>query len=137
MTLTLQREYAQARKAGYSARESLRTARILREWDNLESAGLVRLRAEGEQEGYFDVYGEPVSAKERAEIERYLDLWGCYCCLAEYLDTRGTWQVADSIGMCVYANPLDPLENWYIPDLMQSAIDSANAVHFQRAGSGI
>jgi hypothetical protein len=47
MTLTLQREYAQARKAGYSARESLRTVRIVREWDNLESAGLVRLRAEG------------------------------------------------------------------------------------------
>ena len=32
------------------------------------------------------------------------------------------WEVVDSIGMCVYANPLDPFENCYVPDLMASAL---------------
>ena len=58
MTLTLQREYAQA-QGGLLRPGIPGTARIVREWDDLESAGLVRLRAEGEQENYFDVYGEP------------------------------------------------------------------------------
>ena len=137
MTLTLQREYAQAQggllRPGIPAHcaDSSGVGRpgIGRVWSDCGRRGSKRTIS--------TFTGNRTVAKERAETERYLDLWGCYCCLAEYLDTRGTWQVADSIGMCVYANPLDPLENWYIPDLMQSAIDGATAVHFQRAGSGI
>lgn len=38
--------------------------------------------------------------------------------------SREWWQHADSIGMCVYADPFDPFENAYVNDLMRNALDA-------------
>jgi alpha-amylase/alpha-mannosidase (GH57 family) len=86
-----------------------------------ESDGLVRLRAFPETESYFDVYGEPDSAQERQEIIDQIDLHGCWF-VESYYFAEGQWHHADSVGMCVYARPLDPTENWYVEDLMRSAV---------------
>ena len=91
----------------------------------LESDGLVRLRALPEIESYFDVYGEPDSAQERQEIIDQIDRNGCWFVVSEYL-ANGEWHHADSVGMCVYARPLDPAENCYVEDLMRAAIDGLN-----------
>lgn len=87
----------------------------------LESDGLVRLRAFPETESYFDVFGEPDSAQERQEIIDTIDLHGCWLIESEFY-ADGQWHHADSVGMCVYARPLDPEENWYVEDLMRSAV---------------
>lgn len=126
--------YLEFRKAGYTAVESHRNASIVVHFRELEDAGLVRLRAEDEQENYFDVFDEPenyrnahgryISADQaRKELCDIIDSWGCVYVLAEYRGDDGDeWEHADSIGMCVYRNPLDPAENCYIPQLMLSAL---------------
>lgn len=103
---------------------ALTGARTLLKWEELESAGLVRLRAEPESDSYFDVYGEPDSKRERESIVESIERDGCWCVVAEYLDDqKGTWQHADSIGMCVgYSDPTSPWQNCYVIDLMASAI---------------
>ncbi len=89
----------------------------------------VRIRAEIEQDNYFSVYGrENISKEEDAEIERMIELWGMYCVISEYLDNDGEWQIADSVGMCIYENPLNPFENEYVIDLMKSALDKREAI---------
>lgn len=104
---------------------ALRNAKTLSEWDLAERAGLVRLRAIPEEENYFDVYGRPDDKKEREEIQRLLDQWGCYYIVSEVNhgdERQDNWQHADSIGMCVYRRPCDPFENSYIIDLMSEAL---------------
>lgn len=103
--------------------------KLIAEWNVAERAGLVRLRAEHEEENYFDVYGEPEGyedvspEQERKDIERSIELYGCYYIVSEYFD-GDKWRRADSIGMCAgYKNPLSPEENCYVPDLMRSALD--------------
>ena len=86
----------------------------------LEFDGLVRLRALPEIESYFDVYGEPDDAKERQETIDTIDRHGCWFVISEYF-AEGQWHHADSVGMCVYARPLDPAENCYVEDLMRNA----------------
>lgn len=106
---------------------AIRNARTLAEWRAARNSNLVRLRMIPEEESYFDVFGRPDNEKERKEIETLLDRWGCYWVVSEVNhgnETRDDWQHADSIGMCVYANPLDPFENCYIPDLMRAALDA-------------
>lgn len=134
-------KYQEYRIAGYRAVEALRNAKILQDWDKLEREGLVKLEAEPEQEDYFDVYGEPegyvnihgrrISAEqEREEIARHLDTWGCWFISSWWRkNTESEWDQADSIGMCVYHNPLNPIENNYVPDLMLSAISKVQASH--------
>lgn len=124
------------RKAGYSASEARRTAKIENEFRAFEADGLVRLRAQAEEESYFSVYGEPegytnaqgkrVSAEqERKEIIDTIESDGLWIVIAEYFDGR-QWQIADSVGMNAgYRNPLDPSQNCYVPDLMRSALDQA------------
>src|SRR5262249_10266646 len=113
--------YKIARKH-FSAKQSLRAARILDKWYEAESAGIVRLQALLEQENYFDVYGKPDSEREYKAMCEALDRNGCYCVVSQYFDGR-EWQWADSVGMCVYDRPLDPFCNDYVIDLMQSALD--------------
>lgn len=108
--------------------------KLIADWKQAEEAGLVRLRAEHEYENYFDVCGDPegyedaegnqVSAEEeREQLERSIELYGCYWVVSEYFDGR-KWQQANSIGMCIgYHNPLSPEENDYVPDLMRAALD--------------
>lgn len=133
----LVREYrkARARKpfmiAGQDAAASLDAARTILRFRELEQAGLVRIRAEHQQENYFDVYGEPDTQREREAIIDAIDRNGlswvttevfhtCECCEDEQ------WEHADSIGMCIYSDPCDPYENCYVVDLMRSAIDQVD-----------
>lgn len=107
-------------------------------WDDdfrkLEDEGLVRMRAEPESESYFDSYGEPeaytdakgrhVSAEDALkDLVHVLDLYGCWWTCSEVL-VDGEWEMADSCGMHTgYKNPLSPLENCYVVDEMQAALD--------------
>lgn len=108
---------------------ALRDARTVAEFEELESQGLVRIKAEPEQESYFDVYGEPDNEKERKATEDYLERWGCWAVFSEYFD-GDDWQHADCIGMCVYADPMSPVENDYVPELMRAAIQAYKETAF-------
>lgn len=111
-----------------NAEQALRASKIQDQWSALESQGLVRLLAENEEENYFDCFGTPDSEKERKAIEASIDRYGNYCIVSEYFDGE-EWQLADSVGHCAgYKNVLDPRENWYVTDLMESAIDKASAL---------
>jgi hypothetical protein len=126
--------YERFRASGMNPPQAWRAAKILRQWGETSSEQ-VRLVAEGEQENYFDVYGEPdaytniygkrVSAEQaRKELIEQIERNGCYCIHSEYFDGED-WQLADSVGMCAgYRNVLNPFENWYVVDLMQAALDA-------------
>lgn len=109
---------------------ALSSARTLAEWREAESAGLVRVRVEPEQDSYFDVYGKPDTDKERAMIEAALERDGCWYVISEVNNgdesTGDNWEIADSIGMCVYNHPEDPFENCYVIDLMRSALNAVS-----------
>ena len=98
-------------------------AKILETWREYETAGLVRLRTVPEEENYFDVYGKPDTEKERLLIESDLEQNGCWFIIAE-VNNDGKWEAVDSVGMCVYADPIDPFENCYVTDLMAAAINA-------------
>lgn len=131
---TIQRQYALARKAGWRAHEALYAARAIADFESL-GEDAVRLRAEPEDENYFDVYGEPEGytdihgrhvspEQERKNIERSIERDGCWYVFSEWFD-GDEWQQADGVGMCAgYNDPLSPFENWYIPDLMRAAVNA-------------
>lgn len=126
--------YKQFRVAGNNAAVSLRSAKTVLAFRKLESEGLVRMRVEPETESYLDSYGEPeeyiaqdgrhVSAKEALEeLLHTLETYGCWWTCSEVL-VDGTWEHADSCGMHTgYKNPLCPVENCYVVDEMQAALD--------------
>ena len=139
MKTELLKLYAQCRAhkpfmlVGQDAACSLNSARTILRFRELEKEGLVRLRSEPEMENYFDVYGDPEgytnaqghyvdAEKARTEIEDQIESMGCDWVVAEYLDENGDWEHADSIGMCIYNDPLSPFENCYVVGLMDSAI---------------
>lgn len=101
---------------------ALAHARTLDEWRTAESAGLVRLRAEPESESLASVYGDEIAERER----EYAGRWGVWWVVSEVNfgnEAIGDkWEHADSIGMCVYENPLDPFQNCYVVDLMAAAL---------------
>ena len=129
--------YKRLRHAGYTARDAIRAARIVKRFEDLEGGGRVRLRLEPEVESYFDVYGEPEgytdihgrrhsAEEEHQEICGMIDLHGLWFVVAEVrCPCCGAWEWADSIGMCIYRDPLDFCENAYVPDLMAAAIGKA------------
>lgn len=136
MTPEIKKLYRQARKAGYPASHALRVAKTVSRFQELKALGLVEMRAEPEDENYFDIYDEPeaytntygkrVTAKEaRKEIEDILERDGCWWTGAYWrLSTKDEWELADSCGMHIgYSNVLDWQQNWYVPDEMRSAID--------------
>lgn len=120
---------------GHDARCSLDAARTILRFRELEAQGLVRMRAEPEEESYFDVYGEPegyvnaqghrVSAEQECEeMCATLERDGCWRTVSEWFD-GDDWQEADSCGMHTgYRNPCDPFENCYVVQEMQAAIDA-------------
>lgn len=128
MKTELTRNYLRFRKENpfCHADHALRMAKTITEWQEAESAGLVRLKADEERESYFSVYGEPDSEQERKAIVHSLELYGCFVVYSEVntgSEASGdNWEMCDSVGMCVYKNPLDPFENYYVPDLMQAAL---------------
>jgi hypothetical protein len=104
-------------------------ARIIERWEEAESAGLVRLTAEPEQDSYFDVFGQPDTEKEKRAIIASIERNGNYCIMSEVnvgSEASGDkWEVIDSIGQCAgYNDPLSPFENYYVPDLMEAALDA-------------
>lgn len=135
MDTNLKRNYFRFRHqggiVGKDAEQALRNARTLERWNELEEQGRVRLRAEPEEEGYFDTYGEPYNAKERQAIIDQIEMNGCFRVISEYKESceacgHDEWCHADSIGMCIYNDPLSPFENCYVIDLMASAIEQAD-----------
>ena len=132
----LVKTYYKFRESGMGANQALHSARVLLEWEEAEAADLVRLRAEAEEENYFDVYGDPdgytnifgkrVSAEAaKQEIIDSLESDGCWCSISEFRASaeEEEWEMADSVGMHVgYWHVLNPYENWYIVDLMASAL---------------
>lgn len=128
------------RAAGMGLIQAHHAAQTTARFVELERLGLVRLRKEEEQESYYDVYGEPeayegrngkrVSAEQaRKEMDDVIDRLGCWCSVSEYRATDGgDWTLADSCGMHTgYADCLNPLENWYIPDLMSAAVSKCES----------
>ena len=126
MTKDTLRQYLAFRRTGVGdAAACLENAKTVVAFEQAENAGLVRLMAHEEMENYFDVFGTPDSAREGKEIERILDVYGCWVVESDVFNPETKrFEHADSIGMCTgYDNPLDPMENWYVPDLMRSALD--------------
>ena len=133
-------EYLRFRSAGYSAAQSLGAAKAQAQFKELESAGLVRLVQAEELENYFAVYGEPegytgahgrrVSAEqEREELVRSIEQNGIWYVGSEWrASAADEWQLADGLGMNMgYRNPLSPVENCYVPDLMRAAVEAVRA----------
>lgn len=119
---------------GRDAECSLDTARTILAFRQAEADGLVRLRAEPEQENYFSVFGDhgpfernghEISVEQwRKETTETLDRDGVWWTCAEWFDGE-EWQMADSCGMHAgYKDPLDPFENCYVVDEMRSALDA-------------
>lgn len=120
--------YRRFRRTGHSASYALSAARTLAAFTDLETES-VRIRMEPERENYFDVFGRKcISTAEDVRIEKQIERLGCWWIVAEYCDADGEWQHADSIGMCIYENPLSPFENCYVIDLMASALECAAGV---------
>jgi hypothetical protein len=120
---------------GKSASCALSAARTAIKFESM--GGDVRIAAEAEIDGYFDVFGEPDCERERARIVDLLENWGCWYVYSEYRDpASGNWVSADGIGMCVYENPTSELENCYVIDLMDSAIDALEAARLHWVAGG-
>lgn len=124
---------------GSDAKCSLDAARTIIAFRKAEADGLVRLRAEEEQESYLDVYGDsvldgmernghPLSREDaRKDLLETLDREGVWCSISEWFD-GDDWQMADSCGMHTgYRDPLCPFQNCYIVDGMRAALDALNA----------
>ena len=133
MNTILQNEYRTMRThkpfmlVGRDAECSLSSARTVLAFRELEAQGVARIRCEHEQENYFSVYGEPDTEKERQSIIDAIDRMGCVVVIVEVWRGcaecgRGEWEHVDSIGMCIYDNPLSPYENCYVIGMMESAI---------------
>lgn len=132
---TIQKTYQQFRNAGYQAHVALSSAKALVEFLELGN-DKVRIIAEPEFESYFDVYGEPEgytdihgrhhsAEQEREEIIKSIERNGCYCIVAKYWSEESeSWETADSVGMCIYDNPLCPFQNCYVAGLMRSAVEA-------------
>ena len=76
---------------------ALAHAKTLETWREYETAGLVRLQVEPEQDNYFDVYGKPDTEKERLQIEAELESNGCWTVFTE-VNNGEEWEMVDSIG---------------------------------------
>ncbi len=122
--------YKRFRKIGHGAASAWRAAKILDRFEDEENAGRVKIEAHAEEASYFDVYGEPDDPKEREEIERALELNGCFV-VASYsrCSECESWTIADSIGMCVFSRVCDPFDNFYVIDLMDAALRALETRH--------
>jgi hypothetical protein len=83
----------------------------------------------GEPDGYVNASGKRISAEdERKEIVESIRRNGCAVVSAWFRPSEDAeWEMCDSVGMCIYCNPTDPLQNCYVTDLMRAAIDAVNA----------
>lgn len=122
-------------RVGRDAECSLAAAKTILAFRELESRGLVRMRAEPETDNYFDVFGDEGTPAQRKRTEEIIERLGCWWTVSEWFD-GDEWQHADSCGMHTgYKNPLDPFENCYVIDEMQAAVDAWNAHLEEMAGA--
>lgn len=138
---SLHHDYRQSRVNGWKPKNALSAARTLADWRKLEwfegmeesDTACVRLRAEYDL--CYELDEEFENEKQKQEAIRLIDQLGVYGVISEYWDfEREEWIHADSIwGCAAYQNVLDPFENMYVVDLMQSAIDAAQA----QVGNGV
>ena len=74
----------------------------MKTWEDYVDQGLAREVCEPECENYFDVFGEPDTKEERAEICRMLDRDGCWWYSFEVrAQTSDAWESGASLGMVV------------------------------------
>lgn len=118
--------YNRFRAQGYGASLSWEMAKTLDRFENEQNRGRVRITADGEEENYFDVYGEPEGgAKERAELERLIERDGCWYVHADRSCPEcGSWETVDGVGMYIGNHPTDAFENPYVVDMMGAALDA-------------
>jgi hypothetical protein len=110
---------------GEAARSAWDDAGVRCIFARLEAQDKVRIIAEPEIESYFDVYGQCETRKDREQLDRVINDWGCWRVVSQYrADVDADWEDADSVGMCIYRNPCDPDENCHVDGLMSSAIDA-------------
>jgi hypothetical protein len=110
---------------GEYAKCALYNARTLYQFEQFEHKGLCKMVLGYEQEDYFSVYGEPDTEAERKAIVDVIERLGLYYIAVEVWNPSAGvgWDQVDSIGMCIYNNPLDPFENDYVISLMAAAIE--------------
>lgn len=114
--------YMTLRGMGYQALLAWRKARVLVKWEEMEDAGIVRLKKEEERESYWDVYGKPESEKDKRETNKLIERFGCWYVYGEYkCQCCGSWNHGDSIGMVMDPDPLS-VNNPYLIDVMHETI---------------
>ena len=114
-------------KAGMTLEQAQAACQTMKQFEKLKEDNKVCLHMEPEQENYFSVYGEPDTVEEKNAIIHEIDTYGLWYIVSEVrCKCCSKWDVADSVGMCIFNDPLDPVENPYIIDLMNSAIVKYN-----------
>ena len=108
--------YRTARAHGYAPPEALRISRTCQAFEQLESAGLARIRVEVDTD-------PDVSWMKRKDREE----WNgeAYGTIAECRQTTADkWEHVDSCwGHIGYAHPDSPIENAYVVDEMRACLD--------------
>ena len=113
-----------------TGRGNVRDEQIIKQFAELEAKGLVRLRAEQEQDDYFDAMGVSDDPAMDAELRQTIERDGCWCSISEFKNANGEWEIADSCGFHVgYKNVLDPRENVYVIAEMEQAIVKSFEAH--------
>lgn len=108
---------------GESAKWALIHAKTVAEFRAMESAGYVRMRAEAEEENYFDVYGREGNEKDQKRLEEILERDGAWYVHSQAF-VGGRWVTVDGVGMCAgYSDPTSPFENCYVPEMMRAALE--------------
>lgn len=116
-----------------SASNLLHMAKSYVEYMALDAQGVVLLHKRDEQESYWNVFGDRESYSEYyvKQIDRSIEMYGNYYCSVTFQNPiSGEWEEVDGIGMCAgYKDALDPFENYYIFDLMRSAVNAYKKAH--------
>lgn len=117
---------------GQDASMCLRSARILDRWQDLENAGLVRIRTEFDTNpdpSFYDTWPHLSERTREALKEEYCN--DCYGVIAEFrADRSDEWEQADSVWGCAgYNDPSSPFENCYVIDLMRAALKQLTSVY--------
>jgi hypothetical protein len=83
MKTQVQHEYEQFRR-WQAAGHALHSAKTVVAWQRLEDAGLVRLRAEPEDEPYWTTLDNDMPSRERKAINDAIERNGDFCVCSEY-----------------------------------------------------
>ena len=119
--------YRELRADGVGASHALHAAKTIDRFHDLENERLVRIIAEPDETPYDP--GDCLDGMSERSISNFWDMindrgvWGV---ISEFrISPESPWQQADSVWSCAgYNNPTSYRENWYVPDLMHSAIQA-------------